>query len=116
MTDQPTCGQGLAEHAVLPRAAGTLLETMADNLEAHLETLDLSDGNARRERDACIHLAAEHRRIAARLQDVADEMASYRDLPMGRHDEQALASPPVREAFARFSAAQRELAQATGGG
>jgi hypothetical protein len=111
-----TCGEGLAANAELPRAASALLQTMADNLEAHLATLDLSDGHARRERDACLHLAAEQRRIAARLDTVAEEMAGYRELPQGRHDHEALASDAVRSAFARFAAARERMAQATGGG
>jgi hypothetical protein len=117
VTEEPTtCGEGLAANAELPRAAGALLLTLAGNLEAHLATLDLSDGHARRERDACLHLAAEHRRIASRLETVADEMASYRDLPQGRHDREALTSDTVHGAFARFAAARERMAQATGGG
>ena len=36
-------------------------------------------------------------------------MAGYRDLPMGKHDEQALADPKGLEAFEAFVAAEREL-------
>lgn len=36
-------------------------------------------------------------------------MAGYRDLPMGRHDWQALARPEVRAAFGRFVAGEGEL-------
>jgi hypothetical protein len=36
-------------------------------------------------------------------------MASYRDLPMGRHDEQVMMSAEPRDAFARFVRREQEL-------
>jgi hypothetical protein len=36
-TDQPTCGQGLAENAVLPAKLGELIASVAANLEARVE-------------------------------------------------------------------------------
>lgn len=32
MTDEPTCGQGLAQHAELPQLTGELLRAVAENL------------------------------------------------------------------------------------
>ena len=109
MDDQPTCGKGLAEHSVLPGKMGEVIDALAENLEVHMGALDLMDENSRRERDAYTELAAEHREIAGRLRAVAGRMAGYRDLPMGRHDWEALAGPEVRAAFGRLVAREGEL-------
>jgi hypothetical protein len=107
--DQPTCGQGLAEHSRLPTKLGELTAAVAENLEAHLRTLDLTDENAKREYGAYVKLAAEHRELAARLRATGAEMAGYHDLPMGRHDPEAMSSPRVVEAFERFAKVEEEL-------
>jgi hypothetical protein len=109
MDEQPTCGKGLAEHAALPAKLGELAAAMAENLEIHQTALDLTDEKARKEHEAYVKLAAEFRGIASRLQTTAEQMAGYRDLPMGRHDEQVLAQPKVLEAFARFVKIEEEL-------
>jgi hypothetical protein len=109
MDNQPTCGKGLAEHSALPAKLGELMAATAENLEAHQRTLDLSDENSRNELDAYVRLAKEHRSLAAQLQSTAQRMAAYRDLPMGRHNERALADPRLVEAFAQFVKVEREL-------
>jgi hypothetical protein len=109
MDDQPTCGKGLAEHSALPAKLAELEDALAENLEAHQKTLDVSDGNSRRELDAYQRLAREHRAIAAQLRETAGHMAGYRDLPMGRHDERAFADPKLFEAFEKFVRVEDEL-------
>jgi hypothetical protein len=109
METQPTCGKGLAEHSILPAKLGEWTAAVAENLELHMEALDLSDENSRRERDAYLALAEEHRQIAKQLQTTAGRMAGYRDLPMGRHDPKAMASPRIRAAFERFVEREQEL-------
>jgi hypothetical protein len=109
MDDQPTCGKGLAEHSALPAKLAELENALAENLELHQKTLDLRDDNARKEHDAYIGLAKEHRDIAARLKATAERMAGYRDLPMGAHDEKALADPNLLDAFATFVKREEEL-------
>ena len=107
MTEQETCGQGLAENAVLPKTLGEAIASMADVLEAHMPSLDLKDPDARPEYDAYASLVAQQRRIAEQLQAVADEMAGYADLPMGRHDPALMASRRVAEAFRQFVEAEK---------
>ena len=109
MTDQPTCGQGLAEHASLPAKLGELLAALAANLEVHQNSLVLTDEHARAEYRAYVRLATEHRGIAAQLASVAEHMAGYRHLPMGAHDERAFADPQVMEAFETFVRREEEL-------
>ena len=109
METQPTCGKGLAEHSVLPGKLGEWTAAVAENLELHTDALDLTDESSRRERDAYVDLARQHRQIAAQLQATARQMAGYPDLPMGRHDPKAMASPKLRNAFERFVSLEQDL-------
>jgi hypothetical protein len=102
MDDQQTCGQGLAQHSALTASLGELIASTARALEVHMKALDLSDANSKREFEAYRELASTHRRIAIELADTAHRMASYRDLPMGRHDMAAMTSPARRHDFAGF--------------
>ena len=107
--EQWTCGKGLAETSSLPAKLGELIDSVAENLEVHMQALDLKDQNARQEYEAYQKLAQAHREIAARLAAVAGQMAGYRDLPMGRHDEQAMSDPKVMEAFVKLMKIEKEL-------
>jgi hypothetical protein len=97
-----TCGEGLAANASLSASLADVVDGVADNLEVHVTALDLSDENAQRERDAYRALAAEHRIAAAALREIADHMASYRRLPMARHDAVVMTGGALREAFEAF--------------
>jgi hypothetical protein len=109
MDEQQTCGRGLAEHSALPARLAEVTEAMADNLQAHMQALELDDEAARQEHAVYLNLAEEQRQAAGRLRAVAREMAAARDLPMGRHDAQTLTSPEVAHAFQRFVDAKQEL-------
>ena len=99
MSDDVTCGHGIAEHAALHARLSSLLATLALNLELHLGSLDPADEASRPEHDAYTALVRQHRELAGRLRSVGDLMASYRDLPMANHDVGVLGSPAVMEAF-----------------
>jgi hypothetical protein len=109
MESQRTCGQGLAEHSPLPAKLAELTASVAENLELHMKALDPTDESSRKEYDAYLELANGHRKIAAQLQSIARQMAGYRDLPMGTHDQKAMSTPEVREPFQRFVALEEEL-------
>ena len=109
MSDEPTCGLGLAEHCVIPAKMGELIAALAENLELHIPTLVMSQDASRFEHEAYTKLAAEHHAIAEALTAVAAHMAGYRNLPMAVHDDKALADPKVAEAFGRYVKLQREL-------
>jgi hypothetical protein len=104
-----TCGQGVADNAVLPARLAEVVEAMADNLQAHMQALELDDEPARQEHAVYLRLTEEHRQAAARLRGIGAEMAAARDLPMGRHDQQAMSSPEVAEAFQRLVGAKQQL-------
>jgi hypothetical protein len=108
--DQPTCGKGLAANAVLPAKLAELTGATAEVLERHMKALDLTDPAGREEFDAYTALVRAHRTIAGQLASLAQQMAGYRDLPMGRHDEAVMAGPEGQaEAFQRFVTIEREL-------
>src|SRR5262245_30427412 len=90
MTDQPTCGKGLAEYSALPSAMGALVAATADTLELHMSALDLSEEHSQREHDAYRELTDAHRAIAGLLLATAARMEGYRGLPMGKHDMAAM--------------------------
>ena len=104
-----TCGQGVADNAVLPALLAEVTEAMASNLQVHMAALELDDEPARQEHAVYLRLTEEHRQASARLRGIGQEMAAARDLPMGRHDEQAMSSPEVAEAFQRLVGAKQEL-------
>ena len=107
--EQPTCGKGLAENSILPARLGQVLGAMAENLSVHMKALDLTDQNSRAEYDAYEGLVKEFQQIAARLDATAKQMAGYRDLPMGRHDQTAMTHPRVHAIFEAFVKQKREL-------
>jgi hypothetical protein len=109
METQRTCGQGLAANSALPAKLSELTAAVARNLEVHLQALDLTDANAKQERDAYGELAKQHRDIAAQLRATAEQMAGYRNLPMGKHDQDAMTSPRVLEAFEAFVKVENDL-------
>jgi hypothetical protein len=109
MDEQPTCGKGLAEHATLPAAVARLMAATAAMLDVHQKALVLEDENARREHDAYVKLAQAHRLVANQLQATAEQMAGYRDLPMGAHDRAVLMSSESADTFRAFVRQEQEL-------
>jgi hypothetical protein len=114
MTEQQTCGQGLAGRAPVPAKLAELAVAMADVLENHMTAIDLADENGKLERDAYASLVRRLREVAAQLEAISDEMAGYRDLPMARHDIETLASPRSRSVFERLVRVESELAELSG--
>jgi len=98
MAEEQTCGKGLAENSVVPASLGELVAATARVLEVHMKALDLTDDNAKIEMEAYRELATAHRRIAVELSSLAERMASYRNLPMARHDMVAMMAPAPRHA------------------
>jgi hypothetical protein len=109
MTNPPTCGVGLAETSPLQAKLGELVGAIADILDLHTKALDLSDERSRAERDAYRSLVRQHREAAEDLRAIAKTMAGYRDLPMGAHDMNRLASAENVRAFERFITLEDEL-------
>ncbi len=77
-----------------------------NDIRQRIDTL----GEAIRANDAYEAVASALRNAAAQLQATADRMAGYRELPMARHDERAMSSPEIRDAFAAFIEREHDLA------
>jgi hypothetical protein len=108
--DRPTCGEGLAANAVLPAKLAELMAARAEVLKRHTRALDLTEAAGQKELHAYTRLERAHRDVASELADLAEEMASYRNLPMGRHDMTVMTDPKGQmEAFRRFVAVEQEL-------
>lgn len=109
MTDEATCGTGMAASAVLPTRMAEVVAAMADVLTRHTESLNPGEPAAEAEREAWLAIAAEQRQIARHLTASADRMEAQRELPLADHDMAALTSPDATSAFAHFVTAQERL-------
>ena len=109
--DEPrTCGEGLAQRSMLPARVSALTAAIAEVLETHEQTLDLSDDSARLEHLAYQQLTNDYRRVTSQFRAIADRMLGYRDLPMARHHAQAMLAPEIRGALANLVERERDLA------
>ncbi len=109
MDQQPTCGQGLAEHAALPAKLADVFGAIAGNLEIHLTALDSKDEGSRPELDAYVALSTEHRELESRLRALAVQMEGCRGLPMAMHDMAVMTSPKAAQAFEQLVAQEEAL-------
>lgn len=104
-----THGKKPVEQPVLPAKLGALMASVAENLELHMKSLDLRDGNARKEHKTYAHLAREHRNISAALQAIAAEMARCRTPATGKLAEDVNRDPKILAAFGKFMTAEKDL-------
>lgn len=111
MTEESTCGQGLAQTAVVPQLIGDLMNAVADNLVAHLPMLVAGDEASQHERRVYEHLAGRHRDAAAMLQAIATEMATHQDMPLGQHDFEAMSRGDVVDALESMVRAEAQLVE-----
>lgn len=109
MSDEATCGTGMAAQSVLPRRLAALADATANVLTGHLRSLDPAEPDAAAEREAWQAIADDHREIANRLRAVADRMAATRDLPLADHDMAVLADERSTAEFEAYVDAHREL-------
>jgi len=86
------------------------LSVMARNLELHMRSLDSDDPAANDEIVAYRRLTGRMRDVSGYLEALSGEMIGYRDLPMAPHDDAALNTPEVAEAFEALIAHERDLA------
>jgi hypothetical protein len=83
---------------------------MARNLELHMRSLDSNVPSANAELVAYERLTGRLRDVSGSLQALAEEMIGERDLPMAPHDEAALQTADVADAFQALIASERSLA------
>jgi hypothetical protein len=100
----------VASNAVLPAKLADLMAARAEVLERHTKALDPADPPAREELEAYNKLVQGHRHVGDELADLARQMASCQDLPMGRHDLAMMSDPSGQAAaFRSFVEIEREL-------
>jgi uncharacterized protein YndB with AHSA1/START domain len=108
VSEAPTCGIGLAQHATIPLKIAAMFEGLAETLELHRALLKLEDPRSRREDEVYSELAASWAEIARAVQRAAARMTEQRELPMGEHDQAAWGERNTR-AFEKFVRAQGQL-------
>jgi catechol 2,3-dioxygenase-like lactoylglutathione lyase family enzyme len=104
-----TCGTGLAEHSEIPALFGKLIASLADNLDAHMPTVDTSTAAGRAERAAYDSLVTGFRKLVERTVALSAEMAGYRDLPMAPHNDEAFGTPQIASAFREYVALEEQV-------
>lgn len=109
MTEEPTCGQGLAQHASIPRLLVALMNAVADNFITHLPMLAAGDEATQNEKRVYQHLSRRHREVAAMLQAIATEMEELVDMPMGEHDVEATSPDDMIKALESMIRAEEQL-------
>ncbi|HYI12698.1 MAG TPA: hypothetical protein VEK57_26850 [Thermoanaerobaculia bacterium] len=109
MSDEATCGKGLAANSILPARLAAVTAAMAEVLDGHRTSLDLDAVAGRAEDAAYVTLTDGFRDVSAALTALADRMAGYRDLPMAIHDEAALMTPAATATFATYVQSERDL-------
>ena len=109
MNEHHACGRGLADQAVVPARIADVLEAVAMTLEAHTGSLDPDDENAHVERRVYDRLADGHRRVAAELRSLHEQMAGAYDLPPAKHDGEALVAQAAVTAYERYVEAEQAL-------
>lgn len=107
--EEQTCGAGLVEHAPLPNVFAELMASVAEILEVHTRALDLTDEGARVEHSAYERLVEHHRSAADPLRATGQALTGCRELPLARHDPQAMASTDAVATFSRFVPVERRL-------
>ena len=76
MSEEPTCGEGLAQHAELSLLVGELMGSVAANLSAHVLGLVSGDESCRHEKHVYEHLSRRLREAEALLHAIGTEMAA----------------------------------------
>ncbi len=104
-----SCGEGVAQQSILPAKLADLTAAMAVVLEAHQGALDLTDPSSRAELEAYQKVVHALRASAAQLKATALQMAVSRQVPMGRHDEDAMSGPEALQAFTDYVTAEQKL-------
>jgi hypothetical protein len=110
-TAEMTCGQMMARKAELPTKLSELITTVADNVEAHAKWMSASkDKAAKKEHDALMKVAKDHRQLAKQLTTTATTMTAQKDLPGTPHDPKTMDVAKMTELTTKQIKLSREMA------
>lgn len=109
MTEQHTCGKGIAARSPLPARMADVANAMAEIFAFHQKSLPLNDDAAAAELRTYARIEEQLRSIAAFLQSLAQTMADAYAMPMAPHDFSVLATAENAGTFGRFIASEQQL-------
>lgn len=81
-----SCGEELAESALVPERLAELFQHVAENLQAHAEWVGSESEAARAEYVAMLEVAADYRAISRAATHAGRHMRSLASLPAAPHD------------------------------
>lgn len=81
-----SCGEELAESALVPERLAELFQHVADNLQAHAEWVGTESQAAASEHAGMLEVAADYRAIARAATHAARTMRGLGSLPAAPHD------------------------------
>jgi len=109
---EKTCGQMIAEKAVLPEAMSKLMLAITEMMEAHAKFMleGKPSREAKMEAKAVQSLAKQHRSQAAAFVKTAAAMKGLAELPGAPHDmAKMMADPRIQASMKELLATQRVL-------
>lgn len=109
MEGPQTCGQGLAQRSALPGRLSELTAAIADVLEGHQQSLDLTDDHAREEHAANRIVIGDFRNLTSQLRATAERMSGYRELAMARHRQDAAAAAAMGNPLVALINSERQV-------
>ena len=96
---EKTCGQMIAEKAVLPAKMAEVMQAVTDMMDAHAKyMLTNKDKDSKKEAAALQKLAKEHKALSASFKKTADGMKKLADLPGAPHDMGKMMADPAIQA------------------
>jgi hypothetical protein len=114
MTDNKTCGQHMAEHAVLPSKMTEVMNAVADMMDAHAAFMVANakgDKNAMAEADGMKMIAKDHRDLAKMMTTTATHMTEAAKWPNAPHDmNKMMADPKIQAAMKNLLKTEKEMA------
>ncbi|HSI06026.1 MAG: hypothetical protein ACAI38_15405 [Myxococcota bacterium] len=112
--DMKSCGQHMADRAVLPTKMVELMTSVADMMDAHAAFMvATAKGNkdAIAEADGMKMLAKDHRDLATMMGKTATNMTNAAKWPNAPHDEKMMMSDPkIMESMKRLLKTEKEMA------
>jgi hypothetical protein len=113
MMDNKTCGQHMAEHAVLPNKMTEVMNAVADMMDAHAAFMVANakgDKNAMAEADGMKMLAKDHRELATMMSKTGTHMTDAAKWPNAPHDmNKMMADPKIQMAMKNLLKTEKEM-------
>jgi hypothetical protein len=107
---EPTCGQMVAKHAVIPAKLAEGAASVADMWEAHAALMG-KDKESQAEAKGLRGIAKTHRAIAASLKKASEEMEKAASWPAAPHDmAKMMADPKLAAASKKALETHKEIA------